>query len=197
VEEDIVNVINRFPTLKVFSYDQYGSFVTISRLKKRLKESRPPHKAIVSEDTFTPSANMKRAERFKSALGMGWIHSFRDEYGKNYNCLLEDELRFLQEVNGKIKKQEVGPVQTKDLADCLMVCVDQLLEDNFRRMETRERLGNTQLLYGGQGGYHTPITTGYDSSDISSARQKLNANSSRGRYDYGSMDRRSKGNPRK
>ena len=197
VEEDLVNAINKFPTLKIFSYDQYGSFVTISRLKKRLKESRPPHKAIVTEDLFTPSANMKRAERFKSALGMNWIHSFKDEYGKDGGCLLEDELRFLQEVNGKIKKQSVGPVQTKDLADCLMVCVDQLLEDNFRRMEARSRLGSTQLLYASQGGYHTPMTMGQSSSDISSARQKLNSNSNRGAYDYGSMARRSKGNPRK
>ena len=197
IEEELVNTINRFPTLKVFSYDQYGSFVTLPRLKKRLKESRPPHKAIVVEDTFTPSSNMRRAERFKSALGMGWIHAFRDDYGNDGSCLLEDELRFLQEVNGKIKKQDVGPVRTKDLADCLMVCVDQLLEDNFRRLDTRDRLGSTKLLTSAQGGYHTPLTTYYDESDRSSARSKLNSLSNRGPYDYGAMARRAKGNPRK
>jgi hypothetical protein len=197
IEEELVNTINRFPTLKVFSYDQYGSFVTLPRLKKRLKESRPPHKAIISEDTFTPTSNMRRAERFKSALGMGWIHAFRDDYGNDGACLLEDELRFLQEVNGKIKKQSVGPVQTKDLADCLMVCVDQLLEDNFRRLETRGRLGSTQLLSTGQGGYHTPLTTYYDDSDRSSARQKLASTAKSGPYDYGAMSRRAQGNPRR
>jgi hypothetical protein len=197
VEEDIVRMINKFPTLKVFSYDQYGSFVTISRLKKRLRESRPPHKAIVTEDTFTPSANMKRAERFKSALGMGWIHAYKDNYGKDNSCLLQNELRFLQEVNGKIKKQDVGPIQTKDLADCLMVCVDQLLEDNFRRLETRDRLGSTKLLYGGQGGYHTPITMGTDASEQSSARAKLNSLSRQGQFDYGAMARRARSNPRR
>ena len=197
IEEEIVNTINRFPTLKVFSYDQYGSFVTLPRLKKRLRESRPPHKAIVVEDTFTPSSNMRRAERFKSALGMGWIHAFKDDYGNDGSCLLEDELRFLQEVNGKIKKQDVGPVRTKDLADCLMVCVDQLLEDNFRRLDTRERLGSTQLLASAQGGYHTPMTMGNDDADISAARRALRSRSSSGPYDYGSMARRAKGNPRR
>ena len=197
VEEEIVGAINRFPTLKVFSYDQYGSFVTISRLKKRLRESRPPHKAIVTEDTFTPSANMKRAERFKSALGMGWIHAFKDDYGNAGACLLEDELRFLQEVNGKIKKQDVGPVQTKDLADCIMVCVDQLLEDNFKKMDTRDRLGSAQLLATARGGYHTPLTSPMDQGDQSSARQKLNSLGGYGKYDYGSMARRAKGNPKK
>jgi len=197
IEEELVNTLNKFPTLKVFSYDQYGSFVTLPRLKKRLRESRPPHKAIVVEDTFTPTSNMRRAERFKSALGMGWVHAFKDDYGNEGSCLLEDELRFLQEVNGKIKKQDVGPVQTKDLADCLMVCVDQLLEDNFRRLETRERLGNTRLLTSSQGGYHTPMTMGVDESEKSTARQMLNSRKASGPYDYAAMARRAKGNPRR
>jgi len=78
-----------------------------------------------------------------------------------------------------------------------MVCVDQLLEDNFRRMETRDRLGSTQLLAASQGGYHTPMTMGYYESDISTARQKLSSMKNRGPYDYGSMARRAKGNPRR
>lgn len=198
IEEELVNTLNKFPTLKVFSYDQYGSFVTLPRLKKRLKESRPPHKAIVVEDTFTPSSNMKRAERFKSALGMGWVHAYKDDYGTDGSCLLEDELRFLQEVNGKIKKQDVGPVQTKDLADCLMVCVDQLLEDNFRRLETRKQLGATQLLATAQGGYHTPLVTEQHPSSGSDVRQKLGSVSkSRSQNDYGAMASRSRGNPRR
>jgi hypothetical protein len=111
--------------------------------------------------------------------------------------LLEDELRFLQEVNGKIKKQDVGPIQTKDLADCLMVCVDQLLEDNFRRMETRQRLGSTQLLAAAQGGYHTPIVTSQMQESESSARQKLRSFGNAGKYDYAAMSGRSRGNPRR
>jgi len=197
IEEDLVNVLNRFPTLKVFSYDQYGSFVTLPRLKKRLRESRPPHRALVKEDTFTATSNMRRAERFKSALGMNWVHAYRDSYGNDGSCLLSDELRFLQEINGRLVKQDVGPVQTKDLSDCLMVCVDQLLEDNFARLETRDRLGTTKLLTAGQGGYHTPLTsTTYDDTQ-STARKKLNSNKPVGPYDYGAMAKRSSINPRR
>lgn len=153
IEEELVETIARFNTLKVFSFDQYGGFVTLPRLKKRLKEIK--HKAIVKEEQFQNASNDRRAERFKSALGMNWVHSYRDQFGTDGTCLLEQELKFLQEVNGRVKKQDFGPVQTKDLADCLMVCVDQLLEDNFIKLEMRDKLSNTNLYPGSQGGYHT------------------------------------------
>ena len=153
IEEELVETIARYNTLKVFSFDQYGGFVTLPRLKKRLKEIK--HKAIVKEEQFQNASNDRRAERFKSALGMNWVHSYKDQFGTDGTCLLEQELKFLQEVNGRVKKQDFGPVQTKDLADCLMVCVDQLLEDNFIKLEMRDKLSNTNLYPGSQGGYHT------------------------------------------
>jgi len=153
IEEELVEIISQYSTLKVFSFDQYGAFVTLPRLRKRLKNMK--HRGTVREEPFSNQSNDKRAERFKSALGQGWVHSYRDDFGYNSSCLLEQELKFLQEVNGRVKKQDFGPVQTKDLADCLMVCVDQLLEDNFVKMEVRGRLGSTDLYTGSQGGYHT------------------------------------------
>jgi len=183
IEEELVETIARFNTLKVFSFDQYGGFVTLPRLKKRLKEIK--HKAIVKEEQFQNASNDRRAERFKSALGMNWVHSYKDEFGPDGTCLLEQELKFLQEVNGRVKKQDFGPVQTKDLADCLMVCVDQLLEDNFIKLEMRDKLGNTNLYPGSQGGYHTgranPLT----------AREKLRSfGSSRSNNPYPGMAHR-------
>jgi len=190
IEEELVDLLDRFRTTKVFSYDQYGGFVTLPRMKKRLKELNPPHKAIIHEETFTGQSNTKRAERFKSALGMNWVHSYVDAYGKDGSSLLSDELKFLQEKNGRIMKQNFGPVQTKDLADCLMVCVDQLLEDNFMRMELRDRLSGTQLAMGGRGGYHT----GRNNNAHLTARQKLQMNgASRKANEYGGMTRARKG----
>jgi hypothetical protein len=153
IEEELVEVIRHYPTLKVFSFDQYGAFVTLPRLKKRLQAIK--HKGVVREEQFQGGSNDRRAERFKSALGQGWVHAYRDDFGDNGSCLLEQELKFLQEVSGRVRKQDFGPVQTKDLADCLMVCVDSLLEDNFVKLETRDRLGSTGLYPGAQGGYHT------------------------------------------
>ena len=83
---------------------------------------------------------MRRAERFKSALGMNWIHAYKDNYGPGGSCLLEQELKFLQEINGRVDKQKFGPIRTSDISDCLMVCVDALLEDNFVKREMRDRL---------------------------------------------------------
>jgi len=187
IEEELVDTLCNFRTTKVFSFDQYGAFVTLPRLKKRLQQVRPAHQVKVREEKFTKESNMRRAERFKSALGMNWVHSFRDVYGPNGSSLLEQELKFLQEVNGRVKKQDIGPIRTEDLADCLMVIVDSLLEDNFVKLEMRDKLGQTQLLSGSQGGYHTR-----NASDMQpvSARDRLRVfGAQRAQRDYGGMSR--------
>jgi hypothetical protein len=187
IEEELVDTLCNFRTTKVFSFDQYGAFVTLPRLKKRLQQVRPAHQVKVREEKFTKESNMRRAERFKSALGMNWVHSFRDVYGPNGTSLLEQELKFLQEVNGRVKKQDIGPIRTEDLSDCLMVIVDSLLEDNFVKLEMRDKLGQTQLLSGSQGGYHT--RNGNDMQPVS-ARDRLRVfGAQRSQRDYGGMSR--------
>ena len=187
IEEDLVDILCKFKTTKVFSFDQYGAFVTLPRLKKRLLQVRPPHKVKIREDKFTKESNMRRAERFKSAMGMNWVHSYRDIFGPNGSSLLEQELKFLQETNGKVDKQKFGPIRTSDLSDCLMVIVDQLLEDNFIKLEMRDRLGNANLNVGGQGGYHTSNLP----EGGTSARDKLKRfGAQRSMTDYGGMTRR-------
>jgi len=187
IEEELVDTLQRFRTTKVFSFDQYGAFVTLPRLKKRLKNIRPAHKVIIREEKFSLQSNMRRAERFKSALGMNWVHAYRDSYGPDGTCLLEQELKFLQEINGRVRKQDFGPIRTEDLSDCLMVCVDGLLEDNFVKLEMRDRLKNTDLYSGSQGGYHT--RNRMDMSQMS-ARDKLKTfGAQRSSVDYGGMAR--------
>jgi len=187
VEEELVDVLCRFRTTKVFSFDQYGAFVTLPRLKKRLKQVRPPHKVIIREEKFTKESNMRRNERFKSAIGMNWVHSYRDNFGPDATSLLEQELKFLQEINGRVDKQKFGPIRTSDLSDCLMVIVDALLEDNFVKLEMRDRLSNTQLYPGAQGGYHT--TNANDMQPVS-ARDRLRVfGAQRSQRDYGGMSR--------
>ena len=187
IEEDLVDVLCQFRTTKVFSFDQYGAFVTLPRLKKRLQQVNPPHKVKIREEKFTKESNMRRAERFKSALGMNWIHSYRDNFGPNQTSLLEQELKFLQEINGRVDKQKFGPIRTSDISDCLMVCVDALLEDNFVKLEMRDRLGNASLMIGAQGGYHT--RNALDNTALS-ARDKLKRfGAQRSNTPYGAMRR--------
>ena len=187
IEEELVDVLCRYRTTKVFSFDQYGAFVTLPRLKRRLKQLKQPHKVTIKEAKFTKESNMRRAERFKSSLGMGWVHSYKDDYGPGGSSLLEQELKFLQEINGRVDKQKFGPIRTSDISDCLMVCVDALLEDNFVKLEMRDRLKNTDLHLGAQGGYHTGNVPGWQQL---SARDKLRKfGSSRVQTDYGAMNR--------
>jgi hypothetical protein len=101
---------------------------------------------------------------------MNWIHAYKDDYFENNGSLLEMELKFLQERNGKVVKQEIGPVTTKDLADCVMVIASELLKDQLDRHLRRERLGQARLATGAQGGY---MAGRADDSPVSGNRSKV------------------------
>lgn len=60
---------------------------------------------------------------------------YRDKlYRNDHDSLLELELSFLSLApNGKVVKQEIGPVTTKDLADAVMVVTTDLLHDALDR----------------------------------------------------------------
>lgn len=127
--------------------------MTVPLMRQELRARR--HGARVWEETFTEASNTVRAERFKSAAGLGWVHCPRDRFGASDSSLLEAELKFLQEVNGRVRAQSAGPVRTKDLADCVMVVSSELLADQLTRLPLRERLGETRIAAGAQGGYHS------------------------------------------
>jgi hypothetical protein len=69
----------------------------------------------------------------------------------------KDELKFLQQIatGGKfprVEKQDIGPVQTKDMADCLCECVYTLI-GNLYMTQMRQRLSDSAMAGGAQGGY--------------------------------------------
>ena len=75
-------------------------------------------------------------------------NSHRDTFAEEGQSLLELELKFLQEKNGKVDKQEIGPVQTKDLADAVMVVTTELLHESLDRWWTainRTSVGSTNV----------------------------------------------------
>ena len=59
--------------------------------------------------------------------------SYKDDFADEGQSLLELELKFLQEKHGKVDRQEIGPVQTKDLADAVMVVTTDLLHESLDR----------------------------------------------------------------
>jgi hypothetical protein len=130
VHNDLDVTIGKYRSLDRVSFDQWQSASFISSLRQ--KYSPGIH---VSEVTFAEKENQSRMEKFKSALNLEWVHSYVDNfYVDDLSCLLELELKFLSVApNGKVVKQDIGPVTTKDLADCLMVVTVDLLGDALDR----------------------------------------------------------------
>lgn len=131
VTHELDDYLYKFPSMTMMSYDQYNSAGFISHQRRKFPKIR------VVEKTFTPKENQDRFEKFKSALNLGWVKSYRDTFFEDGQSLLEMELKFLQEKNGKVDKQEFGPVQTKDLADAVMVVTVDLLHQNLDRWQHR------------------------------------------------------------
>lgn len=149
IEEDLKDLLGKYRSLEVFSFDQWNSISFIAHLKKTV--DRLGTKTKIVETTFSSPRNQKAAEQFKSALNLGWVHAYRDDfYNEGEGSLLENELKFLTEKNGKVEKQNIGPVTTKDLADCVMEVTISLLESQLRDWTN---VGGTSLGVGSRGGY--------------------------------------------
>jgi hypothetical protein len=121
IEQEIWNLLQRFKPDE-FTFDQWNSAAVIAQLKKRVYDAKFPKRVQVWEQTATVKHNWERAENFKISLNQNWVHAPPYE-------LAALELRFLQLKNGKVEKQETGPVITKDVADCLFECVWAILGD--------------------------------------------------------------------
>lgn len=131
IQKDIDGILERFPSTAKFTSDQWNSAGILSTLKHKYGD-----RMRISESTFSDKSNRERAEYFKSALNLGWVHAYRDDlYEGTEGSLLELELKFLSEVKGKVQKQATGPVTTKDLADTVMEVTVDLLKEELDRWE--------------------------------------------------------------
>jgi hypothetical protein len=99
-----------------FTYDQWNSAEAIQRLNRKVLQANFPKRVSVFEITATAPHNWERFENFKVCVNQGWVHA--PPY-----ALASLELKYLQQKNGKVVKQEAGPVQTKDIADAMSECV--------------------------------------------------------------------------
>lgn len=133
------------------TFDQHQSAEPIQELSERLTNRNIQTR--VYEKVATNELNWMRWEVFKTALYAGLIHAPSDTEDDAWAVL---ELKYLQEnrTGGKyprIDKQDMGPVQTKDMADCVAECTHSLI-GNAMSNRSRERL-NTALVGGSPGGY--------------------------------------------
>jgi hypothetical protein len=130
VGNDIKNVLYKFRSTEKISFDQWNSAYFLADLKQEFSPG-----IRVTEVTFTEKTNQERYEKFKSAMNLGWVSSYRDGFFDQHSSLLEQELKFLSEKNGRVVKQDFGPVTTKDLADCVQVVTVDLLHEALDRWE--------------------------------------------------------------
>lgn len=152
VEDQIVADLRRFPTMSVFSFDQFASLATLPKLRESLRMAG--HRARVVEVTFTEPSNRERAYTTKVAISRGWVHSFRDAFGPQGRSLLELELKSLKLKGDRVVAPTGGPIRSSDASDCLQVLVHELLKDQLRRKPIRDRLA-VPIAAGARGGYHT------------------------------------------
>ncbi|MDB5280905.1 MAG: hypothetical protein JWR61_5860, partial [Ferruginibacter sp.] len=108
----------------------------------------------VYEKTATAQYNWNRAEVFRTALYQGLVHIPLDSKDCEWSAL---ELKNLQQINTagrfpRVDKQEIGMVQTKDMADCIMEVTEALI-GNVIANEVRANLGELSVEVGAKGGY--------------------------------------------
>jgi hypothetical protein len=135
------------------TFDQFDSTAPIQTLQKGLRNNGIGD-VRVYEKTATPEYNWKRAEIFKTGLYQGKVHMPHDTDDARFSAL---ELKFLQKKNvgGKfprVDKQEIGPVQTKDMADCIMEVTHALI-GNVVMSQIYSDLSRASLSVGAAGGY--------------------------------------------
>jgi hypothetical protein len=157
VHNEVMGYIELFRPVNI-SFDQYQSDAPIQALQKEIRANN--YNTIVELKRRTNESNWKQAEAFKTALYQGLVHAPHDELGNQWSSL---ELKFLVKKatggkNPRVDKQDVGPVQTKDMADCIMEVVEKLI-GNIVMRSMREELSRNALAPGALGGYTIPGTT--------------------------------------
>lgn len=163
VHQDLEHYLDNFASTRKISFDQWNSAYFLDALKEKYGMSKGIQ---VSQVDFTEKENQARFEAFKTMLGLGWVHApIENFYTDNLSCLLELELKFLStKPNGKVDRQETGPVTTKDLADAVMVVTVDLLKDALNRF----RSGNhARGAYGST--YGPGLRTGEEQERVAAA----------------------------
>lgn len=125
VLKDIKEKIDEYPTLRSITMDQFNSVMPLQSLKKYARERRK--NIAISEQTFTNTWNQTMFSALKTAINLGWVHAPSDEFFRDRGCLLEQELLFLEDINGKVTKGNNEDIRKDDLVDCLGVLTVQLL----------------------------------------------------------------------
>lgn len=135
------------------TFDQFQSAEPIQTLKYALLE-----KGIEGVNVYVREATLEenwfRWETFKTALNHALVHAPNDTEDVQ---LASNELKFLQVKNTggrypRVDKQDIGPVRTKDMADCIAECTQALVGNQLANL-MRDRAVSAVMAPGAQGGF--------------------------------------------
>ena len=114
-----------------FTMDQWNSGLFIDTINKDIRSGKTFNRAMICKvDDHTGKENQIRWNRFKTACTQGWVHAPKldDEVpGMPPGSLLENELKFLVEKNGKVTNSPNQRFSHYDQADCVSTVVSDLL----------------------------------------------------------------------
>jgi hypothetical protein len=132
--------------------DQFQSIDPIQQLTEKLNERNISTQVRII--SATAEINWKRWEILKTSIYAKLVHAPNDTEDARW-CA--QELKFLQIQGGtskypRVDRQEIGPCQTKDEADCVAECVNALIGNQISN-RTRERLSTSAIYGGAEGGY--------------------------------------------
>lgn len=134
------------------TFDQHQSQWPMQWLKKHLRAAGIGETRVF-EKTANSQGNWNRAEIFRTGCYQGRIHCPADTADDAMAML---ELKYLQEIKTgrlpRVEKQDEGPIQTKDMADCMMEVVEACIGSDLLSGE-RSDLGDIMPRMGAPGGY--------------------------------------------
>lgn len=155
LEEVLGYCINFRPSSLTF--DQHQNLWPMQWLQKELR-ARAVGETRVFQKTADLQRNWNRAEVFRTVLYQNLVHAPKNTADCDYASM---ELKYLQEIKTarvpRVEKQDQGPIQTKDVADCIMEVTEALIGSQF---DQRDELGRMNIVMGLPGGYGIGRNTG-------------------------------------
>ena len=119
------------------TFDQFDSTMMLQRLQKDVIDGKSfNHNTRCVVENFTAASNLQRYERFKTAVGQGWVHApevVHNIKGLGKVCVLKHELKFLTRVNNRVDHPPGGH---NDMADCVSEVVNRIIGDQVSAFES-------------------------------------------------------------
>lgn len=156
------------------TFDMFQSSAPIQWLNKWLRDKNMAD-IRVYERPSTSQYNYNRAMNFRTSLYSDFVHLPSDTSDATFAA---DELKNLQMINTagrfpRIHHQDIGPVQTDDMAVCIMEVVDSLI-GNIVASEIRHGLAEMHPVFGSSGGYRIGGAAGDKLAQIYSGSKGMN-----------------------